>query len=144
MQNEEIKLEVKMEGIRSDERAKDFKKHLTFNISKICQQLFHCFKALKLEILKRNVVFLEPLSEDKNLVFDLNNQLYLVDFINFDVLLAGGLTRPVLHGSCVLLPKWTRSPQLVGLVGQNGLFGAQRLFPGLVREAADKLPHSLQ
>lgn len=84
-----IHLEIKMETIRLDLRSKDFKTHLIYKISKICQQLFSCLEELKLKIVHPNVLYLEPLSEDQNLIFDIENQMYLVDFINFDTHLAG-------------------------------------------------------
>ena len=86
-------LQIKMENISLDSRTKDFRRNLTFNISKICQNLFSSLKNLKLKILKKRISYLEPLSEDKNLIFDFKNQLILVDYFNFDTHLAGMITQ---------------------------------------------------
>jgi hypothetical protein len=78
-----------METISFDMRSKDFKNHLIFKISDICHDLFFSLKALKLNIFRKKIGFLESLSDKKNFLFDLKNEIKLVDFLNFNISMAG-------------------------------------------------------
>lgn len=143
MTHDKMVLEIKMETISADSRTKDFRKHLIFKVSDICHELFSSLKSLKLNILRRNVGFLESLSDKKNLLFNFQNGMRLVDFLCFNVSMAGSLTRPLLQGSGRLLPEREGDPQLLELGRQDGLLAEEGLLPGLVHQAAEPIPHQI-